>query len=100
LPPAQQDATGDWLPIIPLCGTAKTPISRVPREKMTCADVNTILDLIMVRFKALMSPLLAAIPSAWLRWFLLLGQPVIRGLARTPLRNTIVKQLGDSYEAQ
>jgi predicted acylesterase/phospholipase RssA len=89
-----------WLPIIPLCGAARTPIRRVPREKMTRHGVKAVLNLIMARFSAVMSPLLADIPSPWLRGFLLLGQPVIRFLARKPLRNTIIKQLGDSYEAQ
>jgi hypothetical protein len=67
---------------------------------MTRHGVKAVLNLIMARFSAVMSPLLADIPSPWLRGFLLLGQPVIRFLARKPLRNTIIKQLGDSYEAQ
>jgi hypothetical protein len=99
LPLAQKDASADWLPIIPLCSDAlKAPLPRILRARMTSNDLNTVLDLIMARFRALMSPLLATIPSSQLRIFLQIGQPVIRWLARKPLRNTLIKQLGDSYE--
>lgn len=100
-PPTAQATTADvWLPIIPLCTEAlKQPIQPVMRAKMTSASLDLVVSLIMGRFKAVLSKLIATVPSAPLRIFLGMGQPFIRLLARGPLRDTLVNQLGDSYEA-
>jgi hypothetical protein len=88
-----------WLPIIPLCGTAAEAIPPVPRVMITGKMLDDILDLIMQRFKAVMTVILSNVHSTLLRLFLKAGQPVIRALVRSPLRDTIVKGLGDSYQS-
>jgi predicted acylesterase/phospholipase RssA len=98
LPAAQATKTGIWLPIIPLCSPAvQQSLPRVERATMSSSDIQTVLNLVMGRLKAVMSPLLATIPSPILRGFLQVGQPFIRLFARKPLRDTLIKQLGDSY---
>jgi len=97
LPAAQITHADGWLPIIPLCSDAlKRPLPHVERVKMSGAALN--VDLIRARFKKLMSLLISTIPSMPLRIFLRIGQPVIRALARGPLRNALIAQLGDSYQ--
>jgi predicted acylesterase/phospholipase RssA len=99
-PSAANRATAgpNWIPVIPLCGTAVEPIAPIPRVMITGKMLDNILDLIMQRFKAVMSVVLSNVRSTPLRLFLRLGQPVIRSLARSPLRETLVKGLGDSYQ--
>ncbi len=99
LPPAQTAATGDWIPIVPLCTDAlREEVPRPNRVQMSRTGVNRVIDLTVGRFRAVMSLLLSSVPSRALRNFLILGQPVIRFLARRPLRKFLVKQLGDSYK--
>jgi predicted acylesterase/phospholipase RssA len=87
-----------WLPVIPLCAeSVSNSIPPVARAQMAGADVRIVVDLILQRFGALVPLLLGLIPSMPLRLFLRVGQPFIRGLARGPLRNALIKQLGDSY---
>jgi len=97
-PQEQQTSTSVWLPIIPLCSPSVTQeIAPVVRAKMTRKALDTVVSLILQRFRALMPIFLDEIGTAPLRWFLKLGQPFIRGLMRGPLRATLVKELGDSY---
>ncbi len=99
LPLAQTAAPDDWFPVVPLCTDAlREEVPRPNRVQMSRAGVNRVVDLTLRRFKAVMSLLLSSVPSRALRSFLILGQPVIRVLARRPLRKTLVKQLGDSYK--
>jgi hypothetical protein len=99
-PSATNRATSDanWLPVIPLCGTAAEPIPAIPRVTITGKMLDDILDLILERFKAVMAVALSNVRSTPLRLFLQVGQPAIRALARSPLRDTLVKGLGDSYQ--
>jgi hypothetical protein len=87
-----------WLPIIPLCDTAAEPIGPIPRAKMTRKALDEIMHLIMSRFKGVMAILLSHVHSKPLRIFLRIGQPAIRFLARSPLRDALVRGLGDSYQ--
>jgi Patatin-like phospholipase len=88
-----------WLPIIPLCGTAAKSISPIQRVTITGKMLDDILDLIMQRFKAVMAAVLSNVRSTPLRLFLKAGQPFIRSLVRLPLRDTLVKGFGDSYQS-
>jgi hypothetical protein len=99
-PSGTTSATGDpnWIPVIPLCGSAAEPIAPIPRVKITGKMLDDIVDLIMQRFKAVMDTVLSNVRSMPLRLFLKAGQPVIRTLARTPLRDRLVKGFGDSYQ--
>jgi hypothetical protein len=87
-----------WLPIIPLCAeSVSNPILPVERTQMTGPDLKVIVNLILQRFRALIPLLIGLIPFMPLRLFLRVGQPFIRWLARRPLRNALIKQLGDSW---
>jgi hypothetical protein len=52
----------------------------------------------MGRVKAVTTPLIATVPSRLFRIFLEAGQPIIRLLARAPLKDALAKNLGDSYQ--
>ncbi len=99
--PAIQAAAGElWLPIIPLCGAkVSADVPEVERAKMTREELDAIVALILARWKALI-PLLIDTVSSWsFRQFLQAGQPAIRWLMRRPLREMLIKALGDSYQA-
>jgi hypothetical protein len=98
VPEAQKTATDIWLPIIPLCGGLTTPVMLIPRARMTSAALKTVVDLILGRYAALMKIFIRQMPSSWGRLFLRIGQPFIRGLARGPLTQALIKELGESYE--
>jgi predicted acylesterase/phospholipase RssA len=99
VPAAQKTGTDIWLPIIPLCGkSVSTPIEPVPRARMASAALHDVVKLILNRFGAIIPILINLLPSFWLRSFLRIGQPVIRGLARAPLTDALIKALGDSYQ--
>ncbi len=87
-----------WLPIVPLCDAAAEPIGPIPRAKITGKMLDEIMKLIMTRFKGVMAILLSNIRSKPLRMFLRIGQPAIRFLARSPLRDALVRGFGDSYQ--
>ena len=99
-PQADQTNNRDcWLPIIPLCSeTLSKHIPPIERVKMSGAALNLICGMIMARFRELISLLISGIPSPTLRIFLRLGQPIIRFLARGPLREALINGLGDSYQ--
>jgi hypothetical protein len=99
VPDGQMRSSDIWLPIIPLCAeSVSNSIPPVERAQMTAAAVTVVVDLILQRFGALVPLLLDLIPSWPLRLFLGIGQPFIRWLAHRPLRNALIKQLGDSYQ--
>ncbi len=99
IPKAQVSGTDVWLPIIPLCTEAlMNPIPPIERAKMSSAALENVINLILGRLKAVTNELLSRIRSRALRSFLAFGQPFIRGLARRPLRETLIQRLGDSYE--
>lgn len=87
-----------WIPIIPLCGGVAEPIVPVPRVKIPGKALDEIMDLIMKRFKGVINVLLSNVQSTPLRIFLRIGQPAIRFLASSPLRDTLVRGFGDSYQ--
>lgn len=95
--PGHRDARR-WIPVIPLCGAAAEPIGPIPRAKITRKTLDEVMNLIMSRFKGVMAILLSNMNSRPLRIFLRIGQPVIRFLARSPLRDALVRGFGDSYQ--
>ena len=87
-----------WLPIIPLCTECVSrPIASIPRSQISEADLKLIVKLVLKRFRVVVSVLLLQVSSWPLRIFLRIGQPIIAWLARRPLREKLIKQLGDSY---
>lgn len=93
---AQTEAV--WLPIVPLCSPELVlPIPPVPRVQMGRAKLDQILNLILQRFRAVMSVISPTLPSVTLQIFLWPGRWIIPWLAKKPLRNKLIKELGDSY---
>jgi hypothetical protein len=100
VPQVQADAGNVWIPIIPLCGSVSKDLEPVPRATISDSAVDDIVKLILQRFRAVVSALLSQVSSWPLRTFLKVGQPVIRFLAKKPLKNALVKQLGPAYRAR
>jgi hypothetical protein len=97
VPPAQAEMA--WLPIIPLCSSeVATPLEAVPRAQMGRRKLDQVIGLILQRFRALMGVISPTIPSFALRAFLWPGRWVIPWLARRPLRDKLIEELGDSYQ--
>ncbi|WP_348266760.1 patatin-like phospholipase family protein [Edaphobacter paludis] len=98
--PADQQQGGDtWFPIIPLCtDSLREKLPRVKRAAISHNRVQLIVTLILKRSKEVISRLIDLVPSRVFQWFLRFGQPFIRWLARRPLTETLIKQLGDSYQ--
>ena len=98
LPDVQKTASEIWLSIIPLCSEiVSRPIEPVERAQMSGAALKNVVSLILKRFGALVPIFLQQIPVAPLRVFLRAGQPFIRAMARRPLTDALIKELGDSY---
>ena len=97
---ANSDASPQiWLPLIPLCSPKVTTfMPPIPRARMSNTSLTLVRNLILQRFKVLISHLLSLITSPLLRTFLKIGQPFIRFLAKRPLKNVLIKQLGDAYD--
>jgi hypothetical protein len=99
LPEAQRESGDVWIPIIPLCAeVVSEEVPPVDRAKMTRANLDRTVTLILKRYKALIPYLIRLVPSWAFRQFLRLGQPFIRMLARRPLTAALKKGLGDSYQ--
>jgi predicted acylesterase/phospholipase RssA len=98
--PAEQQTNQKWLPIIPLCTEyLSTKLPYIERQPITGAKLNEIVDLILKRFRAIVPLFIDRIPSWAFRSFLKIGQPVIAHLAKKPLTDALIKELGDSYKA-
>ena len=97
LPPDQQRAGTDWMPIIPLCTEAlRTPIPPVERGTISRRKIDEIVGLIVGRYKVVVREFIGKVPSGPFRFFLGFGQPAIRFLMRRPLRDALLKQFGDA----
>jgi Patatin-like phospholipase len=99
LPEAQREGGDLWIPIIPLCtDRVSEEIPRVNRARITRENLDTIVTLLLRRYKALAPYIIHLVPSWPFRQFLRLGQPFIRTLARKPLTAALRRRLGDSYQ--
>jgi hypothetical protein len=99
LPLVQEEAGDLWIPIIPLCTESLSgDIAWVKRAKISHRKLHAIVTLILKRYKAVVPHIIGLIPSRWFRFFLKIGQPMIRFLIRSPLTDALVRQLGDAYE--
>ena len=101
LPDGQAEAGDVWLPIIPLCTPyLRTELPPVPREQMSRAKLDQIVNLVLKRYRVLVSRLIDLIPSALFRIFLRIGQPFIAWRLKGPLKNMLVRNLGDGLESK
>jgi predicted acylesterase/phospholipase RssA len=88
-----------WVPIIPLCtDEIRKPVPAQDRFKMKEKDLDDILDLIFKRFHAVVSALLQPVHAPW-HFVISSIVPTIAHFAGSgPLKELLVKELGDSYE--
>jgi hypothetical protein len=94
-----EEAAQKWLPIIPLCSeSVAQPLPPIPRVQITGESLNEIVELILKRFRAIVPMFIDRIPSWAFRSFLKIGQPAIALLAKKPLTDALIKELGDSYK--
>ena len=101
-PPSPKLGTGkDWMPIIPLCGTAVAEVTAPPRGRIAKQSLRQIVDLIIGRLKGIGPILVSGAPYALtikLLLRLLLAWPVSffvkRGLRRA-LTNELRSNVAD-----
>ena len=98
LPAIQRTADRDWLPIIPLCGSATVEAPHPVRDKISSSEVDTIVGLVSKRLSKLGSVVVSGIEDLGLRLFLLPGPFFISWLAKPKIKRAIVSGLGDSYQ--
>ena len=99
LPSEQQEGGDIWFPLIPLCTESlREELPHVERATISHERVHLIVTFILKRSKEVISCLIDLVPSRRFQWFLRFGQPFIRWLARRPLTEALIKQLGDSYQ--
>ena len=86
----------DWMPIIPLCGTALAEVPPPAREQMTQADLDNVVNLAMQRIKAIKDPLLAGAPWILRSLASLATSFLFAGSIKSALKDTIRNNLGDN----
>lgn len=86
---------GEWIPLIPLCGSALTPVQAPPRAKIPKRAVDEVVDLVVGRVKYIKPELLNGAPR-WASFFasILLAWPVVLSL-KGKLRSVLLDGLGD-----
>jgi hypothetical protein len=90
-----------WLPVIPLVTEElRRPIAPIPRYKMKEADLDEVVRLIAVRFEAVMQRAIRVIHHRLLRWSMRPGPWFVSRLGRRPMKQMLVKMLGESYEGR
>jgi len=97
LPAVQRNAGRDWLPLVPLCGSAAVEAPHPARDKISALDVNRIVRLISKRLSKLGRVIASGVEDAGLRLFLLPGPFFISWLAKPKIKRAIINGLGDSY---
>jgi hypothetical protein len=97
LPAVQRNVDREWLPIIPLCGSAVAEVPHPVREKITGTQVDKIVKLVSKRLFKLGNTITSGVEDRGLRWFLLPGPFFISWLAKPKIKRAIINGLGDSY---
>jgi hypothetical protein len=100
---AQPQAAGpvatqnDWIPIIPLCGSARDPVAHPVREQMNSAELGQVLGLLRKRLRMLGSVFVAQVEDRLLHAFLWPGPYFISWFGMPKIKREIIANLGDSY---
>jgi predicted acylesterase/phospholipase RssA len=94
-PVSDQD---DWIPVIPLCGTAKTTVEHPIREKMSSSELRRIVRLLRKRLRLLGSVFVSQVEDRLLHAFLWPGPYFISFFATPKIKREIIANLGDSYQ--
>jgi predicted acylesterase/phospholipase RssA len=98
LPAVQRNVDREWLPIIPLCGSAVEEVPHPVREKISGSDVDRIVGLVSKRLCTLGNTIVSGVEDLALRLFLLPGPFFISWLAKPKIKRAIISGLGDSYQ--
>lgn len=98
LPAAQRIADREWLPIIPLCGSAVAEVPHPVRQKISSSDVNRIVSLVSKRLRKLGGVVVSGVEDLGLKLFLWPGPFFISWLAKRKIKRAIINGLGDSYQ--
>jgi predicted acylesterase/phospholipase RssA len=96
--PAVQRSDREWLPIIPLCGSAVPEVPHPVRDKISKADVDRIVGLVSKRLFKLGNVVVSGVEDLLLRLFLLPGPFFISWLGKPKIKRAIINGLGDSYQ--
>ena len=86
----------DWMPIIPLCGSAIAEVPPPSREQMTEADLDGVVDLAMKRIKAVKDPLVSGAPWILRALASIATSFLVAGSIKSALKKTIRNSLGDN----
>ena len=96
---APSPGQSEWIPIIPLCGSAKEPVAHPVREQMSSSDLAKILRLFRRRLRMLGSVFVAQVQDRLLHAFLWPGPYFISFFGMPKIKREIIANLGDSYKA-
>jgi hypothetical protein len=91
-----------WMPLIPLCGSAKAEVRLPVRGQLKPDELDEIVDLIVVRLNAIRSGLASGLLGTVLNDALcfLLNTWIIRGRVKKAIREALQKALAGDAAAQ
>ncbi len=88
----------DWIPVIPLCGSAKETVGHPVRAQMSRSELAKILRMLRKRLRMLGSVFVAQVEDWLLHAFLWPGPYFISFFATPKIKREIITNLGDSYK--
>jgi len=94
-PDADQD---HWIPVIPLCGSAKQTVEHPQRQQMNSSELAKIVGLVRKRVRMLGSVFVSQVQDWKLHVFLWPGPYFISFFATPKIKRDIIANLGDSYK--
>jgi hypothetical protein len=96
---AGADAAKDaWIPIIPLCGSARETVKHPARVQMSEKELEKIVGLLRKRLRVLGSAFVSQVQDWMLHAFLWPGPYFISFFATPKIKREIIANLGDSYK--
>ncbi len=99
VPVSETGAADDaWIPVIPLCGTAREVVPYPVREQMSSSELAKILRLLRKRLRMLGSVFVAQVQDRLLHAFLWPGPYFISFFGMPKIKREIIANLGDSYK--
>ena len=87
-----------WIPVIPLCGSARETVQHPARVQMSEAELEKIVGLLRKRLRMLGSVFVSQVQDWMLHAFLWPGPYFISFFARPKIKREIIANLGDSYK--
>jgi predicted acylesterase/phospholipase RssA len=87
-----------WIPIIPLCGSARETVPHPVRQQMNSSELAKVLRLMRKRLRMLGSVFVSQVQDRMLHAFLWPGPYFISIFAMPKIKRDIVANLGDAYK--